>query len=88
MAAVRLAAMARIEGVDGKKAGLFVRMAYWFTRRKVGRVVEPVRIHAHHTRLLRGLAGMEMAQEAASSVDPPVKALAQVRVANRIGCPF
>jgi hypothetical protein len=80
--------MARIEGVDAKKAPLLVRLAYWFCRRKVGRVVEPVRIHAHHTRLLRGLAGMEMAQEAARTVDPLVKTLAQVRAATRIGCPF
>ena len=80
--------MARIEGVDSKRAGLFVRLAYWFTKRKVGRVVEPVRIHAHHPRLLRGLAGMEMAQEAANAVDPLVKTLAQIRIATRIGCPF
>ena len=80
--------MARIEGVDAKNAGLLVRLAYWFCRKKVGRVVEPVRIHAHATRLLRGLAGMEMAQEAARAVDPLVKTLAQVRVATRIGCPF
>lgn len=80
--------MARIEGVDGKRAGPLVRLAYWFCKRKVGRVVEPIRIHAHHTRLLRGLASMEMAQEAARAVDPLVKALAQIRVATRIGCPF
>jgi alkylhydroperoxidase family enzyme len=65
-----------------------VRLAYWFCRRKVGRVIEPVRLHAHHPRLLRGLAGMEMAQEAARAVDPLLKALAQLRVATRIGCPF
>jgi hypothetical protein len=80
--------MARIEGVDGRRAGVFVRVAYWFCRRKVGRVVEPVRLHAHHPRLLRGLAGMEMAQEAARAVDPLLKTLAQIRVAGRIGCPF
>jgi hypothetical protein len=80
--------VARIEGVDGRRAGALVRLAYWFCKRKVGRVVEPIRLHAHHPRLLRGLASMEMAQEAACSVDPVLKALAQVRVAARIGCPF
>ncbi len=80
--------MARIQGVDGKQAGLFVRLAYWFCKRKVGRVIEPIRVHAHVPRLLRGLAAMEMAQEAVRSVDPLVKAIAQIRVATRIGCPF
>jgi alkylhydroperoxidase family enzyme len=80
--------MARIEGVDAKRAGPFVRLAYWLTRRKVGKVVAPIRIHAHHPRLLRALAHMELGQEAAGSVDPKLKSLAQIKAAMEIGCPF
>lgn len=80
--------MARIPGVERHKAGLVPRLAYWLTKRKVGRVILPIKIHAHHPRLLRGLGGMEMAQEAARSVDPALKTLVGVRVAMRIGCPF
>ena len=47
--------MARIQGVDKKHAGLVTRIAYWMVRRKVGRVIEPIRITAHQPRLLRAL---------------------------------
>jgi hypothetical protein len=80
--------MARIDGVEARQAGLFVRFAYWLTRRKLGRVVTPVKITAHHPRLLRAMAAMEMGQEAARSVEAPLKMLAQIKVALLIGCPF
>ncbi len=79
--------MARIEGVS-RRGSLLVRIAFFLTRRKVGRVVTPVRIHALHTPLLYGYGQMEMAQEKAKRVPTAVKALAQVRIAMRIGCPF
>ena len=80
--------MARIAGVAAKDGGLFVRLAYFMTKRKVGRVVTPIKIVAHHQRLLRALAHMELGQEAAKTVSPSLKALAQVKVAMLIGCPF
>ncbi len=80
--------MARISGLEAHEAGWLTRLAYWFTKRKLGRVIMPVKIHAHHPGLLRGLARMEMAQEAAKTVDPALKTLLGVRVAMRIGCPF
>ena len=80
--------MARIVGVSSKNAGPVTRLAYWFTKRKVGSVIMPIKIHAHHPRLLRGLGFMEMAQQAAKSVDPRLKELVNLRVAMRVGCPF
>jgi hypothetical protein len=80
--------MARIQGVEPAQAGLFVRMAYWMVKRKVGRVVLPIKITAHHPRLLRALAEMEMGQAAARSVDHALKCLVQIKVATLIGCPF
>ncbi len=80
--------MARINGVDSSKAGLLVRAAYFLTKRKLGRVVMPVKIVSHHPRLLRAYAHMELGQEAAKCVDPSLKILAQVKVATIIGCPF
>jgi len=58
------------------------------TRRKVGRVVLPVTITAHHPRLLRSLGEMEAGQMAAHSVDAALKSLASLQVAMQIGCPF
>ncbi len=89
--------MARIEGVHERDAGLLTRIAYWFTKRKIksifkerseGLLIEPIRIHAHQPRLLRGLGGMEMAQEGSKSVEDSLKALVVLKAAMRIGCPF
>lgn len=80
--------MARIQGIDGKRANLFTRLFYWLARRKIGRVPEPLRITAHQPRLLAALGGMEMAQEAVRSVDGVVKAIVQIKAAMMIGCPF
>ena len=80
--------MARIEGVEAKDAGLYANMAYWFTKRRFGRVMEPLKITAHSPRLLRGMVQMEMAQAKLKSVDPVLVSLAEMKVATMIGCPF
>lgn len=48
----------------------------------------PIQITAHHPRLLRAVAHMELGQLAAKSVDARLKMLAQIKVALIIGCPF
>ncbi len=79
--------MARLEGVD--RPGLsFARLVFFMVRRKIGRVVRPIRLHALSPRNLRGYAMMEGAQESANGVPRQLKKLAQVRVATRVGCPF
>jgi len=79
--------MARLEGV--KNGGsILAKIAFFFTKRKVGKVIRPVRIHALHNRLLMGYGQMEMAQEKAKKVEITTKALAQVLCAMRVGCPF
>jgi len=80
--------MARIAGVEPERAGLFVRFVYWMVRRKIGRVVLPIKIAAHHPRLLRSVGEMETGQLAAHSVDAALKSLASLKVAMEIGCPF
>jgi hypothetical protein len=80
--------MPRIEGIADKSAGLFTRSLYAAVRRKLGHVPEPMRLTAHQPRLLAALTDMEMAQAALHSVDPVVKALAGIKTAMLIGCPF
>jgi len=80
--------MARIQGLEARQAGWFARLAYAFTRRKLGRVVRPIKIMAHHPRLLWALAEMEQGQQAAKSLDAALKSLAEVKVPTLIGCPF
>ncbi len=84
--------MARIGGADpsqqGPFHGLFTRIIYSMTKRKLGRVVMPVKITAHHPKLLWGYGQMEQSLLSSHLVDETLKNLAQLRVATLVGCPF
>jgi hypothetical protein len=84
--------MARIRGAEpgkqGLLSGLFTRMVYALTKRKVGRVVMPVRIVAHPAKILWGYGQMEQSLLGSRLVDAGLKDLAQLRVATLVGCPF
>lgn len=84
--------MARIVGADPKQQewpnGLFTRIVYGITKRKLGRVVMPAQITAHHTRILWGYGQMEQSLGGSSLVDGELKHLAETRVATLVGCPF
>ncbi|MCA8911869.1 MAG: hypothetical protein KDB82_09205 [Planctomycetes bacterium] len=77
--------MARIEG--SKARNLYQRMVYRFMKRMLGRVPEPVRIAAHSKPVFKGRIGMEGAMQKLG-VPPGLVTLAQIRTAQRIGCPF
>lgn len=79
--------MPRLIGVE-KPGPSLAAVVFAVVRRRLGRVVRPLRIHALSPANLRGYALMESAQESARSVPPALRKLAQVRVATRIGCPF
>ena len=84
--------MARISGADpGAKSivgGLFVRGVYAAVKRRLGKVVTPVRIVAHHSRILWGYVQMELAFQGSRQVEHSLKVLAEVRAATLIGCHF
>ncbi len=84
--------MARIRGAEpsrqGLLSGLFTRIVYSLVKRKLGRVVMPVQIVAHHPRILWGYAQMEQSFVSSRLVDLALKELAQLRVATLVGCPF
>jgi hypothetical protein len=86
--------MARMNGVEPREANWFTRILYRLVRRKMGKLtgreslVEPIKITAHHPRLLWAMGQMEMGQEAARSVSNPLKDLASLKVATLVGCPF
>jgi len=86
--------MARIKGVEPQQAGLYARFVYLMTKRAIAkitgrsRLVEPATIAAHHPRLLKAYGQMEMGQAAATSVPATLKALAGMKAATMIGCPF
>ena len=86
--------MAHMKGVEQAEAGWFTRLVYWFVSRKFGtltgknRLIEPVKVAAHHPRLLRAIGQMEGGLEAARSVPSGLKRLANLQAAMLIGCPF
>jgi hypothetical protein len=84
--------MARIPGAPSNQGGpirrLFVGMVYFLTRRRLGRVIMPIQVTAHHPQIFWGYLQMERSQMGAKRVDPKLKGLAELRVATLVGCPF
>lgn len=80
--------MARIEGVSHQRAGLLARFGYWYARRWLGKVPEPLTVTAHHRWILPGYSAYEFALSRARLVDARLKALAGIKAAALIGCPF
>jgi len=80
--------MARIDGVPETCAPWLVRFAYRFARRRLGKVPEPVAVAAHNSWIFRGMGAYELALERARLVDPKLKALASIKAAALVGCPF
>ncbi|MGF1470544.1 MAG: carboxymuconolactone decarboxylase family protein [Rubrobacteraceae bacterium] len=80
--------MARIEAVPERNAGLLGRFAYRFSRRRFGKVAEPLTVTAHHPRVLFGYGMMELALDRSNRVDERLKHLAVLKTAARVGCEF
>jgi hypothetical protein len=80
--------MARIEGVPPARAGLFVRFVYWYSQRRFGKIAAPAAVAAHHPWIFRAVGGFEFALERARLVNKRLKALAGIKAAALIGCPF
>lgn len=80
--------MARIKAVPEREAGLLGRLAYRFSRRRFGKVVEPLTVTAHHPRLLLGYGLFELALDRSHLVDESLKQLAALKVAAIVGCEF
>jgi hypothetical protein len=84
--------MARIPGAPSNQGGpirrLLVGMVYFLTKRRLGRVIMPIQVTAHHPKIFWGYMQMEKSQMGAKLVDHKLKGLAELRVATLVGCPF
>jgi alkylhydroperoxidase family enzyme len=78
----------RIEGVPDERAGLMARSAYFYSRRAVGKVMEPTRVFAHHPTVMAGYGALEYATEKADRVPNELKRLASTKAAALSGCEF
>ena len=86
--------MAHMKGVEPVEAGWLTRLIYWFVRRRIAKVagkdrlLEPVKIAAHHPQLLRAIGRMDGGVEAARSLPALLNRLASLQAALLVGCPF
>ncbi|MBI1941766.1 MAG: hypothetical protein HYS33_09705 [Acidobacteria bacterium] len=80
--------MGRVEGVPEHKAPLLVRLAYWYARRRLRQVPEPMTVLAHQPRIFRGYVWFELGLDRSRLVKASLKSLVQLKVATLIGCPF
>ncbi|HEY6369094.1 MAG TPA: hypothetical protein VIX37_00815 [Candidatus Sulfotelmatobacter sp.] len=84
--------MARIPGAPRNQGGplrrLFVGIVYSLTQRRLGRLIMPVQVTAHHAKIFWGYVQMEQSQASSKLIDPKLKGLAELRVATLVGCPF
>lgn len=79
--------MPRIPGISTKEAGPLVRLMYWFAKRRLGAVPEPLSVLARHRKLLIASGRHELAAQRASKVLPNnVRELAVYRTAHQLGC--
>jgi AhpD family alkylhydroperoxidase len=77
----------RLPAVTPDRAGLLVKLAYWYAKRRFGEVPEPLAVTANHRKLFFASAVHEYAVERAAKVLPAtVRDVAVYRVAWTIGC--
>ena len=80
--------MSRIAGVPEERAGLMARLLYRVSRKRLGKVPEPITVVAHHPQLAKGYGMFEWAMGRSRLVSLKLKELAQLKAATLIGCPF
>jgi AhpD family alkylhydroperoxidase len=79
-----MAVMARISLAPRRT--LVLRLAEWYSRRVVGKVVEPALVLAHHPKILQSYFAFERKVGRWHALDPALKHLAQMITSVRIGC--
>ena len=88
--------MARIDGVSARDAGVRVKLAYFFTRRQLGRLtgrepermIEPLELYAHAPGLMFAYGKIEQATAEQDRVDGRLKVLAGLKAATLTNCEF
>ena len=66
--------------------GMLRRIAWWYSRRTFGEVVDPVRAAARHSGVLMAMGALEMAVGRGwRRLDPHLRSLAVQAAAGRIG---
>lgn len=77
---------ARIAGVPERSWNPIIRSTYASSRRQTGAVLDPLRIFAHHPRILAGYGALELAAQGADRVPLRLKHLGELRAGMLAGC--
>ena len=71
-----------------KPRSLYSRIAFFFTRRQLGKVPTSFSLLAHIPRMLDAVIGVERVLASVKGRDARLQKLACLRAAGRVGCPF
>lgn len=96
IASIRRSHMARINGVSSAQAGLYIKLAYYFTRRSIAKLtgretqqmIEPLQMYAHVPVLFKGYAKLEQATAKLHRLDKRLHALAELKAATLTHCEY
>ena len=65
---------------------MLARIAFRQSRRRYGQVMDPIRVMAHHPKVMAGVGALELASERAKLVPARLKHLAELRAGMIAGC--
>ena len=78
----------RLEPIENPK-NLFIKIAYWFTKRQYGKVMSPLKvIYARKPELLSFAMKIAKFEEKQNSLPPDLRLLIKVATATQNGCTF
>ena len=80
--------MARIQGIDSKKAPFLIRRALAYGKKLFGKDLTPGKIQARVPKIFWGSVLLEMTIGKSSGIPPRQRSLVQLRAAALVGCPF
>lgn len=78
----------RLEPIENPK-GIFLKIAYWFTKRQYGKVMSPLKvIYARKPELLSFAMKIAKFEDKQNSLSPDLRLLIKVATATQNGCTF
>lgn len=78
----------RLQPIENPKS-LFIKIAYWFTKRQYGKVMSPLKvIYARKPELLSFAMKIAKFEEKQNSLSPELRLLIKVAAATQNGCTF
>lgn len=69
-----------------KKGNVIVRVAYWVSRVRTGKIAEPFAVRAHHPWVMMSYGMFELMFERSRKLDDKLEVMASTKVAAMIGC--